>query len=83
MARLCEGVTKEGRIRLYPDEINVLKHGLHKLLEGKLTMKDEMLIINTYHKLQYKDEKTTSNKKDTGINKKFTGETLRQALRQK
>lgn len=68
MARLCEGVTKEGRIRLYPDEINIIKRSLRKLLfnkEERFSPKDEMLIVNTYHKLVYKDEKTTSDKKDS------------------
>jgi hypothetical protein len=68
MARLCEGVTKEGRVRLYPDEVNIIKRALRKLLlpsKEKFSAKDEMLIINTYHKLVYKDEKTTSDKKDS------------------
>ena len=58
MARLCEGVTKEGRVRLYSDELGVIRKALRKLLFSKgqkLTPKDEMLIINTYHKLKYKD----------------------------
>lgn len=65
MARLAEGLTKDGRLTLFYDEVMIIKRALRKLLfdeKAKLTLQQEMLIIQTYQKLRYKDGERIKNK---------------------
>jgi len=62
-------IGKDGRIRLYQDEIMIIRTALRRMLDStKHGMKTEMLIMNTYKKLEY-DEKVKDNKPNTGTNK--------------
>ena len=65
MARLAEGLTKDGRLTLFYDEVMIIKKALRKLLfddKAKLSLQQEMLIIQIYQKLRYKDGKRIKNK---------------------
>lgn len=80
MARPCEGLTDNGRITLFYDEVQILRKALRKLLfnKEKRSMAEEMLIINTYQKLKYKNknEKARVNQKAVRPNKGQPGDTL-------
>lgn len=65
MARLPEGLTKDGRLTLFYDEVLIIKKALRKLLfddKAKLSLQQEMLIIQIYQKLRYKDGERIKNK---------------------
>jgi len=67
MANVATRIKPDGRLRIYYDESHLIRRGLRLLLKTNLTMKEEMLVIDTYKKIQ--DEKAGTDKTDNGPNK--------------
>lgn len=72
MANQCKGIRQDGHIHLYFDEVNIIRKALRKLLFSFDKKADnfieQMLIINTYQKITYKDAKKGKENKFDKIN---------------
>lgn len=72
MARLATGIKDDGRVRLFHDQIGVIKNSLLEYLKNhpEFTPAQQMLVISSFQRLSKPHDTTTSKNKNNRSNLK-------------